>query len=353
MVLRLTHFFRTIFVLYYVNVLIFPLFHLGSLLWDLWRQRGKASHARGSASRRWVFAIRGGGSVLLLSLFGYATFLEPQALRIETIEVFSPHVTDELTLLHISDIQAASLGRYEQRVFRHMQQLQPDLILHTGDLLQPYFFKDLAQEQDSLARLFRTLQPRYGIFHVVGDVDLPRITPAQFDAQAGITTLENQHYLIHTHAGTLNLLGLTLAASRTGNRPLITHWLQHSPSQAFTILLGHAPDYVLDVQDHAIDLCLAGHTHGGQIRLPSWGPLVTLSRVPKDWAMGYRQLPTLRLNVSAGIGAEHASQLPSIRINCPPTMTVFFLKPLPHESSSKKEIKTFDKVSKHGKLRKT
>jgi predicted MPP superfamily phosphohydrolase len=111
-----------------------------------------------------------------------------------------------------------------------------------------------------------------------------------------------------------------------GNRALIEQWIQASHVQEFTILLGHTPNYLLNILDLDIDLCLAGHTHGGQIQLPFIGPLVTLSSVPREWALGYQTLQNLHVNVSAGIGAEHSSQLPSIRFNCPPTMTLFTIK---------------------------
>jgi hypothetical protein len=82
----------------------------------------------------------------------------------------------------------------------------------------------------------------------------------------------------------------------------------------------------VNITDLDIDLCLAGHTHGGQIRIPFFGPVVTLSNVPKEWAMGYRKVRNIRMNVSAGIGSEHAGDLPAIRFNCPPKMSLFIVK---------------------------
>ena len=60
-----------------------------------------------------------------------------------------------------------------------------------------------------------------------------------------------------------------------------------------------------------------------QIRLPLFGPLITLSRVPRDWARGFRVIhDRIHLNVSAGLGSEHAANLPAIRVYCPPELTV-------------------------------
>ena len=79
----------------------------------------------------------------------------------------------------------------------------------------------------------------------------------------------------------------------------------------------------MGIRDIPVDLYLAGHTHGGQIRIPFGGPIIIPSRVPRSWARGFRELGATRLNVSAGIGCEHASRLPSMRLFCPPEMTVF------------------------------
>lgn len=197
--------------------------------------------------------------------------------------------------------------------------------MHTGDVIQSYTYKNLAHEQETLAQLFKTLHPKYGIYNVIGDTDW-RINPKQFDQQAGIHTLIDTEYLIHGEGVNFNILGLSLNSSRRGNRARIERWLQKSSPTDFNILFGHAPDYILGITDLDIDLCLAGHTHGGQIRVPFFGPIMILSQIPKDWAMGYRRINNIHFNVSAGIGAEHASQLPSIRVNCPPSMTLFTIR---------------------------
>ncbi len=317
--LGILHFFRTILLLYLVNFLLLPLFYAGMAAWKL--LSGNFRNTRDIRQTGMTFAL----AIFLLAVFVYATLIEPKNIQIEEIEIDSEKVAQEFTLLHISDIQAASVGRYEQHVFKLITQMQPDIIVHTGDLLQPYFFKNRKQEQQKLAQLFASLYPKYGIYHVIGDVDW-RVRMEKFDAMAGTTLLVEQSHLIHGQDMQLDILGLSLSQSRRGARECIKRWAETGSSQAFRIVLGHAPDYILDISDLDIDLCLAGHTHGGQIRIPFFGPIVTLSRVPRAWAMGYRQVKTLHVNVSAGIGAEHASQLPPIRVNCPPTMTLFRIK---------------------------
>ena len=93
------------------------------------------------------------------------------------------------------------------------------------------------------------------------------------------------------------------------------------------VLLAHKPDWALRLPEGGrIDLVVAGHTHGGQVRLPFVGPLITLTRVPREMAGG--GLFTLcgsPLYVSRGVGCERGDA-PRVRFNCPPEVTLLTLR---------------------------
>ena len=96
----------------------------------------------------------------------------------------------------------------------------------------------------------------------------------------------------------------------------------------FPIVIAHAPDYmrcVLDGGFHTDALFLAGHTHGGQVQVPGFGPLVTLSSVPRWLAGGgvFRHGDTW-LAVSRGIGMERIDA-PRIRFWCRPQLLLLEL----------------------------
>ena len=97
----------------------------------------------------------------------------------------------------------------------------------------------------------------------------------------------------------------------------------------FTILMGHAPDYARRLMRDGCELpmlCVAGHTHGGQIVIPGFGPVLTLSRVPRRYASGFHQLGKGWLSVSRGIGHERGLA-PRIRLACRPELVVIELRP--------------------------
>ena len=75
-----------------------------------------------------------------------------------------------------------------------------------------------------------------------------------------------------------------------------------------------------------MDLTIAGHTHGGQVRIPFFGPPITLSRVPRRVAGGgLHELQGNAIYVSRGVGCERASA-PRVRLNCPPEVSLLTLR---------------------------
>ncbi|MFC1734566.1 hypothetical protein ACFL1X_00510, partial [Candidatus Hydrogenedentota bacterium] len=146
----------------------------------------------------------------------------------------------------------------------------------------------------------------------------------------GLTVLESRDVAPTIDRMRFRIMGLSRAESRhyEGLREKLESWLEEMDEEEFTIIMGHAPDYILDVAELPIDLCLAGHTHGGQVRIPFCGPLITGSSVPGDMVRGFHSVGNTRLNVSAGMGSEHADGIPAIRVNCPTEMTLIELVPL-------------------------
>lgn len=315
---RLIHPDRAVRLLYDGNTLVFPPILAASAAWT----------ARSAPRRRlasaWLFA-----ACLLATIRVYATHIEPWDLQVREVTIATPKITRPFTVLHISDIQSAGIGDYEASVFARIRALHPDLILHTGDLLQPTGGRTLKSEGPKLAGLFATLTPPLGMYAVEGESDTTLVKiPPRF--LGGLPFLNSEAVDLHAEGIHIRLLGLTLHDSRRHHGPStspVEKWLAAGPPDAVTIVMGHRPEYIPALLDRPIDLCLAGHTHGGQVRLPFYGALTTACSAPREWSRGYREEGKTRINVSAGIGASHNKGLPSIRINCPPEMTLIHFEP--------------------------
>ena len=315
--------FEVIKLAYAFNTIVFPLVLccVGYVGFRMWMRSGWDGRRLSAAAAPFVLALLCFGARI------YATHIEPRMLVLREVTVESPKIDRPVRILHISDIQSDAVGAYEERAFARMRELKPDLILHTGDLLHPISPATLWTELPKIAALFETLNPPGGVWGVFGDVDW-RIYKEPEKNLGGLKMLEGRETTLTLAGKRFRIFGLPLLESRKWMdcRKMVEQWLETTEPEDFTILLGHAPDFVLDIQDLPIDLCLAGHTHGGQIRIPFHGPILTLSAVPKEWARGYREVGKTRLNVSAGVGSEHAAELPAIRVNCPTEMSLIELR---------------------------
>jgi predicted MPP superfamily phosphohydrolase len=91
------------------------------------------------------------------------------------------------------------------------------------------------------------------------------------------------------------------------------------------ILLSHRPDAVYEVPDGGADLVVAGHTHGGQVRLPIVGPPIKLSAVPRSVAGGgLHTVDGVPIYLSNGVGMER-HQAPQVRLGDRPSVGIVTL----------------------------
>jgi predicted MPP superfamily phosphohydrolase len=216
-------------------------------------------------------------------------------------------------------------------------QEKPDLILMAGDYLQADSEQDWEKLCVSMRDYLRKINfaAPLGVCGVGGNTDFQR-WPEIFEG------LDVQRFReTRTVAGeTFDVTGLSIEDSFDPGlvirRPsaeasnVVTASIQASSrsrnSERLHIVLGHAPDYALSGQMDA-DLLIAGHTHGGQVRLPWIGPLVTFSRVPRAWAAGHTQLDGDRhLVVSRGVGMERRDA-PRLRFLCRPQLVFIDVVP--------------------------
>ena len=97
-----------------------------------------------------------------------------------------------------------------------------------------------------------------------------------------------------------------------------------APADSARVLLYHSPELMPLVQQHPVELYLCGHTHGGQVRLPFYGAIVTSSVTGKRYEMGAYDEQETMLYVSRGIGLEGLSA-PRMRLFCPPEIVLHTL----------------------------
>jgi predicted MPP superfamily phosphohydrolase len=193
--------------------------------------------------------------------------------------------------------------------------LRPDLVLLGGDYVNMQPFGGGRVSPRVVASILAGLDGPCGRFAVLGNHDIVYDAREVGDAlrEARIDVLDDERRTIRFEGHALHIVGIPDARVM---RPS-AHALLASLGEQPTIVLAHDPVWFAHVP-RGPHLTLAGHTHGGQIRLPGIGALVTASHAPRRWAYGLVKEGGRLLYVTSGIGT---SALP-IRIGAPPEIVL-------------------------------
>lgn len=290
--------------------------------------------------RRVLKALAGLFFVGLGTTTGYATAWEPTHQRI-TRYALTPRgwpAGRKLKLAVLSDLHIGgpymSLERVEELVAA-TNALKPDIVLLLGDFIASRKPRPSDPPMQAWARRLADLRAPAGIHAILGNHDWwhdaeaqsARMGPTQVGLTleaVGITVLENRALRLETPAGPLWLAGLgdqIAFLRRQKGLPLGIDDLAGTLEQiaddgAPAIMMAHEPDAFAHMPDR-IGLTLAGHTHGGQVRLFGWSPVVP-SRYGNRYAYGHVVQEGRNLIVSGGIGT---SKLP-IRLGVPPEIVL-------------------------------
>ena len=270
-------------------------------------------------------------SALQLAIFAiafYATWIEPFHIGVTQAELHSPKLAGSapLRLLHISDLHVERISPRDRDLLRLVEDLKPDLVVLTGDYLNlsaVYDSRAHAEARDLLARLCK-IAP-VPIYAITGSppVDRAEIVPAIFDGLP-ITWLLDEIAQARVNGHTLQIVGLRCTRESQLDGPRLRKMLEGAPDRTFTLLLYHSPDLMPEAAALDIDLYLCGHTHGGQIRLPLFGAVITSSDHWKRYEMGRYEEDRTTLYVSRGLGME-GKGAPRARFLAPPEIILWTL----------------------------
>lgn len=279
-----------------------------------------------------LFALAG-----LAGLAAYP-FLEARWFRINNLTAPMGRAVPRLRILHVSDTHLTS---HDRGLIRFLQSLPgrfgiPDLVIATGDLV------DDNSGITPITRALNDLPSKLGRFYVLGSHDYYQTrfqSPTKYFSgkkrppntsladtktleenlqRDGWVSLTNTTHTLKTPHGVIRLAGVDdpyLDRHRTEH-------ISRARDEVLAIGLAHTPDVVSDWMLNGFDLVLSGHTHGGQVRVPGIGALVTNSSLPTALAGGLHRIGSSWLHVSPGLGTGKFSP---IRFNCRPEVTLIEL----------------------------
>lgn len=262
-----------------------------------------------------------------INRIGHNVFGEPGQFRVETVQIKLkrlPQMFSGFRIAQISDVHMGGWMNYAR--FQHVADLvmaqKPDVLLITGDFLKGHRFTEASKQgvQD-LIRVLRPLAASIPSFAVLGNHDYWTSAEAirEMLRLCKITDLTNTVFTLRRAGGSLHLCGVD--DIRHGDVRLNDVLAQLRENSA-AILLVHEPDFAdMSAATGKFDLQISGHTHGGQIVIPFYGPPV-LPLSGRKYPSGLYKVGNMFQYTSRGVGTDRFA----VRINCPPEITIFVLE---------------------------
>jgi predicted MPP superfamily phosphohydrolase len=269
----------------------------------------------------------------------YGVFVERRWYRVRhyRLEILPPE-SRPLTLLHLSDLHFVARDRRKQDFMATLP--EPDIAVVTGDMLA---------DPNGVERVVAALRPvrgRLASYFVLGSNDYFAPQPLNYAAyfrgrkhrkgkwgRAGdlVAQLEADgwQHLRNRKAG-LQAAGVRFEVMGMDDPHIERADFRVAPRrdpEAFGLAMIHSPDPAPELVALGYPLIVAGHTHGGQVRLPFIGALVTNCTIPTRLCMGLARLGPSILHVSPGMGT---GKFAPFRFLCRPEATVLELAPSSH-----------------------
>jgi predicted MPP superfamily phosphohydrolase len=230
-----------------------------------------------------------------------------------------PHAWNGLTILHLSDLhmQGTPDRAFFQWAMDQCRDWEPDIVAITGDIV------DGPKHHRWILPVLSRLRWREAGYAILGNHDTwfnPKLIRRRL-GRLGLRVIGNGWEQIMVRGQPLVVIGNETPWIRPG--PDLTS----CPTDVFRLCLSHTPDNIRWAQQNRINLMLAGHNHGGQIRFPVIGSVLVPSQYGRRYDCGVFDEPPVALHVSRGLGG-----IQPLRYNCKPEVTKLTLKQAPRPS---------------------
>ncbi len=276
--------------------------------------------------------------MVLAGVAVYSLFIETRRFQINRVNMSAKGpLPRPLTILHVSDFHFGEGDHFRLRFLQDLHKTPVDMVVATGDLI------DDNSGIEHCVNALKGFQTTLGVFAVFGAHDhwdtrfwnvvkdlsiggYRKGRPNDFDRlkreleAAGIVCLHNAAWRV------------SLAAIGSADAELwmagvddlfvgladFDKALDDAPPNAFKVLLSHTVEDPRDMAALGVNVVFAGHSHGGQVRLPLFGPVITRSSLARKYASGLFEVDGTLFHISRGIGTGKWTEF---RFLCPPEAT--------------------------------
>lgn len=259
-----------------------------------------------------------GAAGLLCMAYGY--WIEPKWLSVTHVRVTSskmPKGARPIRIAYFGDLHSTRKPVLEERLPEVIAGEKPDLIVFAGDALSE------AEGLPVFRRCMTRLAAIAPTITVKGNWDVNQWADLDLFGKTGVRDLAGEAIPLRVGATEPWIAGGSVGGDWT--TPAVLNTI---PPGALTIFIYHNSDEIEEVARRKVDVYLAAHTHGGQVALPFYGALITLSKFGKKYESGLYRVGQTWMYVNRGIG-ESGDVAPRIRFWARPELTIIELGPEP------------------------
>lgn len=242
---------------------------------------------------------------LILILFGlWARYINTKGLKVKEYGIVNKNLPSSfhgLKIVHFSDVLYGNTTNLDdlKNIVTKINELKADIVFFTGDLIDKNA-KISEKELSNITKELQKIETTLYKYAISGDNDLSIYNEYKSTIEnAGFILLNNSNELLYYKSETpVKIVGLTDTSD------LENAFKEDSPAQSFSIVLMHKPDNVDILEAYQPNLAFAGHSLGGQIKIPLLGGIIKKDGASKYLA-DYYKVHNTELYISNGIGTEN------------------------------------------------
>lgn len=256
--------------------------------------------------------------VFVCIIIAYGYFIEPKLITVHEHKITNQNITENfngLKIVHISDLYYGKTfdEKSLKKLVTSINEQKPDIVVLTGNLIDPNIklSNDISEKISNYLKKINTTIDKYTIS---GDNDIKFDEWENIIKNGGFKNLNNNYDTIYMNGYNF----MVIAGANTKKDKLnineklntTTNYINsfEKDGPIYKILILHEPDVIDEITDNKFDLILAGHSLGGQVKIPSVGSIIN-KEGSKKYHESHYKINNSHLYVSNGLGSEYHFRL--------------------------------------------
>lgn len=252
--------------------------------------------------------------LLISAIIAYGFFIEPKLITVKEQKITINNLPDNFNgfkIVHISDIHYGKIfdQKQLQKLVDSINEQKPDIVVLTGDLLDKNTYIN-QNTVTQISTLLNKINATAGKYAINGENDLNFDEWMTIITKAGFKDLNNTYDTIYKDGyQSIFIAGASTKEDKLSINDKLKTSIDYLNSfekdgPIYKILLLHEPDTIDELTVNPFNLILAGHSHGGQVKLPLIGPLIYKEGAIK-YHNNYYKIENTDLYISNGLGASN------------------------------------------------